>query len=956
MSTLSQLYVTVITGVVITSASFFAFGSAVRLQKNSNLVPRAWSRPVQVVKNNLGQPFCLSWLAWAIRQKYIDLLAGIPGTGTRMQGWSGPTLKTNLDGVIMLRYHVMLLKVSIVASVLCMLWLMPLFYTVACDPVNLGLMSCINQTNLTDFEVLTIANVPDRSINPVLNQTTAIVINETFTIVLQPRDTDTTQWSWIPGLSGRYMSFVLFVGILTWYTCYLLWYEWIECLALRRVYYLEADYHPERLEELDLLQSNHDPEDPFQRVRPPYLPHPEMRETIPNVSLNSVLYQLPDNLQYALNDPDDDNMDPNQQSPKSTFNSSLIERQLAATVDFFDQCVPNQPGFTSSVVAVSIVPDATAVSTAWVQWYKCGKRLRRLRYIKKLLEERKQMQRDGVKALYDYVDSAAKATAQVVQQVADRSKEEMENLFCPDRQGPRPSIDEAGVPMPSDGDGNIPLVALSTNHSDEQQVDVEQLEDSDPTTHSKALDAPDNTSVASPGGDEPDPIPNEFEGISTTVNPGNDNVGKKTDESNGLSGLGSLFATLLGKKPTKKDDDDEDVRNDPQRNDQSESNVHNPEAESSKLFSGDATDEEEGGTVYFDTKPRASVKTSGRLSGVPEDTFGINDDDGKNPKDEHFDYKDFDPQEFAKWIGFTEDTELDQLVDTLGVEQLSVYSREMSQSASNLCVYGCGLKSLRLSSIEQLENMLEDAWAAVREANADLLEARARIFRGEARKEEPTPHRETSQKPDRHIQHVDSRDDSKQSSPSHDDDDLEGAQLDRLSEHAVESDSEELRPLRSLPSITQPNLRKRVKSIRAKYAAAQDLVKEMEDEDSSSIADDLKETEQEGCSCRPRFGHRFKKGTNKAGKALTSILDHPSYAIVTFSSRQAAIAARQCLADGRGVHRWHQVDDIPTAPLADAPPCKPFFCRGCWYVRHLFVPICTLLPHSTALHFPALFP
>ena len=36
-------------------------------------------------------------------------------------------------------------------------------------------------------------------------------------------------------------------------------------------------------------------------------------------------------------------------------------------------------------------------------------------------------------------------------------------------------------------------------------------------------------------------------------------------------------------------------------------------------------------------------------------------------------------------------------------------------------------------------------------------------------------------------------------------------------------------------------------------------------------------------------------------------------------SRQAAVAARQCLADGRGMEYWNEYEDIAVPPLADAP-------------------------------------
>jgi hypothetical protein len=82
----------------------------------------------------------------------------------------------------------------------------------------------------------------------------------------------------------------------------------------------------------------------------------------------------------------------------------------------------------------------------------------------------------------------------------------------------------------------------------------------------------------------------------------------------------------------------------------------------------------------------------------------------------------------------------------------------------------------------------------------------------------------------------------------------------------------------------------------------------------------------------PCFGDHLKEFPHvigSSGRAFVTALDHPSYAVVTFTSRQAAIAARQSLADGGAINTWRQVDDIPIAPLADAPPRNIFFCRGC---------------------------
>ena len=62
---------------------------------------------------------------------------------------------------------------------------------------------------------------------------------------------------------------------------------------------------------------------------------------------------------------------------------------------------------------------------------------------------------------------------------------------------------------------------------------------------------------------------------------------------------------------------------------------------------------------------------------------------------------------------------------------------------------------------------------------------------------------------------------------------------------------------------------------------------------------------------------------------FSRITRHESYAVVTFTSRQAAIAARQCLSDGSGLDGWRQVDSIPIPPLADSVPWNICDCRGC---------------------------
>ena len=182
----------------------------------------------------------------------------------------------------------------------------------------------------------------------------------------------------------------------------LLWYEWIDNLALRRVYFLESDHYPRRVQELDDITAIQKiPEDDVQKTRPPYVPDPELRETPPAVSLYSVLYQLPESLVTY-----------------DTDGATQMERQLAATVNFFDEAVKAQPGFSSSVVAVTIVPDAGRVAKAWMKWYKIESKLRRLRHVKKILRTKIEKEAEGRTDIYDAIKDIVKHSKHEVESAA----------------------------------------------------------------------------------------------------------------------------------------------------------------------------------------------------------------------------------------------------------------------------------------------------------------------------------------------------------------------------------------------------------------------------------------------------------------------------------------------------------------------------------------------------------
>ena len=72
----------------------------------------------------------------------------------------------------------------------------------------------------------------------------------------------------------------------------------------------------------------------------------------------------------------------------------------------------------------------------------------------------------------------------------------------------------------------------------------------------------------------------------------------------------------------------------------------------------------------------------------------------------------------------------------------------------------------------------------------------------------------------------------------------------------------------------------------------------------------------------------LRRVVNETHSFVNKATERSTYAVVTFSSRQAAIAARQCLADGSGWDRWKEVEDIPVPPLADGPAFNLLYCKG----------------------------
>lgn len=396
-------------GCIILAITLFLFAIAIRC-RSTHIAPRTEARPRNVIYNvdankktnvsnstnsnncsndndyeqqqvqNRGNPFCLGWIGWIMKLSYHTMLQGVPGTGTRNNGLDGSMLRVNLDNIVILRFHSLCLRIAIAAMLIYCGCVWPIYITARCFEYPFAVDGTISSNctdkkfyNLTNYQRLTLANIPP----------------------LQ----EIHYWD-SRFVTLRLYAVVFAVAIVSWYTCYQLHREWISCLAMRRVYYLEYDHWQARREETRQTMLNvarHDKHhksidnhyrdcgNPHLHKRQAWIPHPEQRDTPPNIGLYSVLVAgLPsrpvhvnaeDDIEEAIKNNDDNNEE--------------VDWQLAVTAAFFDYAVPNTPGFSSSVAAVSILPSAEELKVAWQKFYKATNRLTRLRFIRSQLAKRR---------------------------------------------------------------------------------------------------------------------------------------------------------------------------------------------------------------------------------------------------------------------------------------------------------------------------------------------------------------------------------------------------------------------------------------------------------------------------------------------------------------------------------------------------------------------------------------
>ena len=71
------------------------------------------------------------------------------------------------------------------------------------------------------------------------------------------------------------------------------------------------------------------------------------------------------------------------------LSQNSLDCLLAVTTNLFDHCVPNQPEFSSSIAAVTILLDATELALPWKRWFIAAGSWRRLKFIRRLMIDEK---------------------------------------------------------------------------------------------------------------------------------------------------------------------------------------------------------------------------------------------------------------------------------------------------------------------------------------------------------------------------------------------------------------------------------------------------------------------------------------------------------------------------------------------------------------------------------------
>lgn len=283
-------------------------------------------------------------------------------------------------------------------------------------------------------------------------------------------------------------------------------------------------------------------------------------------------------------------------------------------------------------------------------------------------------------------------------------------------------------------------------------------------------------------------------------------------------------------------------------------------------------------------------------------------------------------------VGHAEETKLDLFLCDEGMEQLSVYCREFAQSSATCCPYGCDHSMLKEADLEILKELEEEAHDDLQEANRALIEIRASVTKTQVdlenqssgssfiarlrhRNATPPPTTAEATSATRSVSVSDRRYRENREHPLQHIRIPSTAAIER--ERCSTGSSTEVQ-WQMAAEIAIEN-RQHHLGVRGRKLRPSGIP-------SGSW---FSSTKSKSDSEQSRSSPTELDPTVKKGNIVSSMVDYHTYAVVTFTSRQAAIAARQCMADGSGLGRWEELDEIPIPPLADSVPCDFCLCRGC---------------------------
>lgn len=477
-TTLSAIGVTCLSGGCVLFVCFIAFEISLRKQ-STNIAPRCSARPVTTIQNGFAQEFLPdhvqhrcggNWIKWVMSLDYTTLLKGVPGTGTRQGGLSGSMLHVTLDSIVLLRFHALGRKLTMLATLLCLGLLLPLYLTtpqqqwleIPNENCTSASTQCSNFTlkpyyhsNL--YKKTTLGNVPN--LFYVAENQNYFKMNESDPYEV-PQDT----------FIFRLRASVLVVWLVTIYAFYLLQEEWIQMVLLRRIWYLQQrrgetinsesndqqekeDQHACEEQQLEqewykgLLLSapkineritsdsnntgEKDNKEEHLYARHAWIPHPEQPDTVPNVEPYSILIGP---LEYTKL------RQRRQRQEDEEMASSQLQLMLQDMVQTLERALPQEPGYSSPICAITAVPCAKRIGPVWRQWYATATKMRRLLLIQSVrnqLRGQDNVDRNYLRQVFgvllddQQIEQAQKSMGPEQMGVYSRELAQAASNFCP---------------------------------------------------------------------------------------------------------------------------------------------------------------------------------------------------------------------------------------------------------------------------------------------------------------------------------------------------------------------------------------------------------------------------------------------------------------------------------------------------------------------------------------------